>query len=187
MARDLSSINKVRDLNLITVDIPKKEGCKNRHNPIHKGPLVLGPKTIHFVIQSPSQGLSPVSKDATTASFNQTPFPLCISVLSHYHASTLSLSLSVSEVLKQTQRAMASLAATVARRAASLSRMSISTPKTPIQPSSLTQRRNLAGAAGNFTFFVSLSVCLDLLILRSQRAYNQNISFQNKKVAISPK
>ena len=96
MARDLSSINKVRDLNLITVDIPKKEGCKNTHNPIHKGPLVLGPKTIHFVIQSPSQGLSPVSKDATTASFNQTPFPLCISVLSHYHASTLSLSLSLS-------------------------------------------------------------------------------------------
>ncbi|KAL1325126.1 hypothetical protein HN51_035223 [Arachis hypogaea] len=42
---------------------------------------------------------------------------------------------------------MASVAATAARRAASLTRVSISTSRTPIQPSSLVPRRNLAGAA----------------------------------------
>ena len=48
---------------------------------------------------------------------------------------------------------MATLAATAARKAASLTR--ISSPKTPIQAANLIQRRGLAGAAGNlYCYFV---------------------------------
>lgn len=83
-------------------------------------------------------------KDANTRSFNSAlslgAFPSYAAL--HHKFTTLSLSLSLA-LTPSSSKAMASLA----RGAASLSRISVSASKTPIQ---LIHRRSLAGAAGYF-------------------------------------